>query len=69
MLRELRKTNVDIEKSIFRAIHKCSVDTMVGVKHLGVDHSFLEYYDTLGATDDDGAEQAPFQATNEVPEL
>lgn len=69
LLRELRKTNVDIEKSIFRAIHKCSVDTMVGVKHLGVDHSFLEYYDTLGATDDDGAEQAPFQATNEVPDL
>ena len=47
LLRTLKKDNPDIEKSIFRAIHAVSVDTMPGVKWHGEAHSFLEYYDRL----------------------
>ncbi len=44
LLRELKKTNPDIEKSIFHAIHAVSLDTMVGYKWRGQEHSFLEHY-------------------------
>lgn len=44
LLRELKKTNPDIEKSIFHAIHAVSLDTMVGYKWRGQEHTFLEHY-------------------------
>ncbi|MBQ6755842.1 MAG: tRNA 2-thiocytidine biosynthesis protein TtcA [Oscillospiraceae bacterium] len=47
LLRELKKDNPDIEKSIFNSIHTVSLDTMVGWKTKGEEHTFLEhYYDT-----------------------
>ena len=45
LLRELRKTNPNIEKSIFNSIHAFCLDTMPGYKTGGVAHSFLERYD------------------------
>lgn len=54
LLRELRKDNPDIEKSIFRAVHKCSLDTMVGFKYRGEEHSFLDFYDSAAPIEDDG---------------
>lgn len=45
LLRELRKTNPNIEKSIFNSIHAVCLDTMPGYKTGGVAHSFLERYD------------------------
>ncbi len=46
LIRELKKTNPDIESSIFNSIHAVSVDTFPGIKTLGHSHSFLEdYYD------------------------
>ena len=36
-------------KNIFKAIHAVSLDTMVGYKSAGVEHTFLEWYDTLGS--------------------
>jgi tRNA(Ile)-lysidine synthase TilS/MesJ len=46
LLRQLKKENPNLEKSIFRSIHAVSLDTMVGYKTGGVEHSFLErYYD------------------------
>ncbi len=45
LIKELKKTNPNIEKSIFRSIHAVSLDTMVGYKQDGVEHSFLERYD------------------------
>lgn len=45
LLRELRKTNPNIEKSIFNSIHAVCLDTMPGYKTGGVSHSFLERYD------------------------
>ena len=44
LIRELQKTNPDIENSIFHAIHAVSLDTFPGYKSKGVTHSFLEGY-------------------------
>ncbi len=46
LLRELKKTNPNIEKSIFRAIHGVQLDTFPGFKYRGQAHSFLEFYDS-----------------------
>ena len=44
LLRELKKTNPDVEKSVFNAIHAVSLDTFPGWKSRGEEHSFLEWY-------------------------
>ena len=44
LLRELKKTNPNIEKSIFNSIHAVCLDTMPGYKTHGEEHSFLENY-------------------------
>lgn len=44
LLRELKKTNPNIEKSIFRAIHGVQLDTFPGFKYRGQAHSFLDFY-------------------------
>ena len=44
LIRELKKTNPDIEKNIFNSIHRVSLDTMVAYKTGGVMHSFLDDY-------------------------
>ena len=44
LLRELKKTTPNIEKSIFRAIHGVQLDTFPGFKYRGGEHSFLEFY-------------------------
>ena len=45
LIRELKKTNPNVEKSIFNAIHELSLDTFPAYKTGGVEHSFLERYD------------------------
>ena len=47
LIKELKKTNPNIEKSIFNSIHSVCLDTMVGYKSNGVEHSFLENYDDI----------------------
>lgn len=44
LLKELKKTNPNIENSIFNAIHAVHIDTFPGYKSKGEDHSFLEQY-------------------------
>ncbi|MBQ1434304.1 MAG: tRNA 2-thiocytidine biosynthesis protein TtcA [Clostridia bacterium] len=44
LLRELKRTNPDIEKSIFNSIHSVELDTFPGYKKKGGLHSFLEEY-------------------------
>ena len=46
LLRRLRRDNPDIEKSIFHSIHAVCLDTMVGYKYRGREHSFLENYNS-----------------------
>ncbi len=45
LIKELKKTNPNIENSIFNAIHAVHIDTFPGYKSEGEDHSFLEGYD------------------------
>ena len=44
MIREAKKTNPDIEKSLFNSIHAVSIDTFPGWKVGKEKHSFLENY-------------------------
>ena len=45
LLKDLRRNNPDVEKSVFNAIHAVSLDTFPGWKSRGVAHSFLEEYE------------------------
>ena len=45
LLRELKKDNPNIEKSIFRAIHGVQLDTFPGFKYKGKAYSLLDFYD------------------------
>ena len=45
LLRELKKTNPNIENNIFSALHAVRLDTVPGYKSHGVAHTFLEGYD------------------------
>ena len=45
LIKALKKTNPNIEKSIFRSIHNVHIDTFAGYKTKGERHSFLENYD------------------------
>ena len=44
LIKELRKTNPDIEHNIFKSIHAVCLDTMPGYKQKGEYHSFLDNY-------------------------
>lgn len=45
LIKNLRRGNPNIEKSIFNSIHAVCLDTMVGYKTKGETHSFLDNYD------------------------
>ena len=54
LIKELKKTNPNIEKSIFNSIHSVCLDTMVGYKSNGVEHSFLDDYESSASTRNSG---------------
>lgn len=47
LIKELKKTNPNIEKSIFRSIHNVHIDTFPGYKTKGEHFSFLDNYETV----------------------
>lgn len=49
LIRRLKRDNPNIEKSIFNSIHSVCLDTMVGYKTNGEEHSFLERFDKTKA--------------------
>lgn len=53
LIRKLRETNPNIEKSIFAAIHDVQLDTLPGCKFHGKRYSLLDYYDLLGRPTDE----------------
>ena len=55
LLKDLRKNSPNIEKSIFSAIHRVCLDTMVGCRWMGGDHTFEALY-AARANAPDGAE-------------
>lgn len=44
LIKELKKKDPDIDKSIFNSIHAVCLDTMPGYKTEGTEHSFLDEY-------------------------
>ena len=46
LLRELKKTNPNIEKSIFAAVHDAQIDTLAGIKFRGRRYAFTESMET-----------------------
>lgn len=57
LLRQLRRENPNIEKSIFRAIHGVQLDTFPGFKYRGEAYSLLDVYNSGTAFQKDGAGQ------------
>lgn len=55
LLRELKKTNPNIEKSIFRAIHGVQLDTFPGFKYRGGAYCFTDIYDRSPFSGEGGA--------------
>ena len=53
LIRELKKNCPDVEKNIFNSIHKANIDTMVGYKWHGKQHSFLDDYAQNTGGDDE----------------
>lgn len=47
LIRELEKTNPNLETSLFNSIHSVCLDTFPGYQTGGEEHSFLERYDDL----------------------
>ena len=45
LIRQLRKDNPDLEKSLFNSLHAVEIGTFPGYRLNGEDHSFLEKYD------------------------
>ncbi len=44
LIKELKKTNPQIEHNLFKSIHNCNVDTLIEYKINGETHSFLERF-------------------------
>lgn len=44
LIQHLKQNNPNIEKSIFNSVHLVCLDTMVGYKSGGIEHSFLDNY-------------------------
>lgn len=44
LIKEMRKDNPDVERNIFMSIHNLKLDTFIGYKQDGIEHSFLEKF-------------------------
>ncbi|MEE0858838.1 MAG: ATP-binding protein [Acutalibacteraceae bacterium] len=45
LIKQLKRTNPNVDKCIFNSIHSVCLDTMVGYKYKGNEYSFLDDYD------------------------
>jgi len=44
LIRKIKKQNPDVEQNLFNSLHNVSLDTMIGYKQDGVEHSFLDKF-------------------------
>lgn len=44
LIKELKKTNKEVEMNIFNSIHNVKLDTLIAYKQNGIEHSFLDEY-------------------------
>ena len=54
----MKKTNPNVESNIFNSVHSVNLDTVIGYKKDGMEHSFLDDYKTA-----DGKEQQTEEQT------
>lgn len=47
LIEEMKKSNPNVDKCIFGSTHSVCLDTMIGYKYRGVEHSFLDDYDSI----------------------
>ena len=45
LIRELKRSNPDVEKCIFSSVENVNIDTVLAYKKDGIKHSFLDEYD------------------------
>jgi len=45
LIRELKKTNPEIENHIFKSVENVNIDTVIAYKQNGIRHHFLDDYD------------------------
>ncbi len=48
LIRELKKSNPDVEKCIFKSVENVNLDTLIAYKQHGTRHHFLDDYDERG---------------------
>ena len=51
LIRQLKRVNPDVEKSLFASIHAVNLDTFPGYKQDGEEHSFLERFEQISDAD------------------
>ena len=51
LIRELRKENPNLERSLFNSVHNVCLDTFPGYNYRDEEHSFLDDYDILKPSD------------------
>ena len=56
LIQRLKRNNPQIENSIFNSIHSVCLDTMVGYKTNGEEHSFLERFNSVKNSSKEGHE-------------
>lgn len=44
LIKQLKKTNKDVELNIFNSIHNVKLDTLISYKQKGIEHNFLDEY-------------------------
>lgn len=47
----MKKTNPFVESNIFNSVHNVNLDTVIGYKKKGIEHSFLDDYDEKNLTE------------------
>ena len=45
LLKQLKRDNRDVETSIFQSLHRVNLDTVIGYRQKGKEHSFLDAWD------------------------
>ena len=48
LIKELKKVNPDVEQNLFKSLHNVSLDTLIGYKQDGEEHSFLDKFKNDG---------------------
>ncbi len=48
LIKQIKKQNPDVEQNLFKSLHNVSLDTLIGYKQEGIEHSFLDKFKNDG---------------------